>query len=222
MNSSACVHCFPFSSIEIVPLPILLHSHTIILCVRVCCVRVRSCVCVRYSSILNQEAVEFCKAHNLPVTVHAGEWPGSQHNISLALELGVDRIGHGWGMAASPDIMEACRKQGVVVEVCLTSNVKPGAGSEWIESYEQHPVRKMVNAGVKVCLNSDNHLLSGAADRRATPTGEIQHLMSSCDFTIDEVIQLLRNGVNASFVPNPGDQADLMARFEAELQNALH
>ena len=156
------------------------------------------------------------------MTVHAGEWPGSQENILLALQLGVDRIGHGWSMASSPEIMEECRKQGIVVEVCLTSNVKPGAGPGWIESYEQHPARKMVNAGVKICLSSDNHLLSGAADRKATPTGEIQHLMSSCDFTFDEVLQILRNGANAAFMPNPAAKADFVARFESELESALH
>ena len=170
---------------------------------------------------LHRGAVELCKAHGLPVTVHAGEWPGSINNVSLALAMGVDRIGHGWAMAEDPAVMEECRRRGVVVEVCLTSNVKPGAGPGWIESYEDHPVRKMVDAGVKICLNSDNHLLSGAADRPAHPTGEIQHLMSDCRFTLDEVVQILRNGVEAAFVQDASAKEQLVARFDAELEKVM-
>ena len=166
---------------------------------------------------LKKEEVELCKANGLPVTVHAGEWPGTSDNISLALALGVDRIGHGWSMAEDPALMEECRKSGVAVEVCLTSNVKPGAGAGWIESYEDHPVRKMFDAGVKICLNSDNYLLSGAAERPAHPTGEIQHLMSDCRFTLDEVVQILRNGAESAFVRDDVAKAQFIARFDEAL-----
>ena len=169
---------------------------------------------------LHAEAVKFCKKNGVPVTVHAGEWPGSIDNVSLALDLGVDRIGHGWSMALDAEVMERCRRQGCVVEICLTSNVKPAAGQGWIGSYESHPVRKMFDAGVKICLNSDNHLLSGAADRRAHPTGEVEHLISDCGFTLEEVFQVLLNGVEASFVKDDAAKAKLLKVFEAELAKA--
>ena len=53
--------------------------------------------------------------------------PGTAANVELALSLGVDRIGHGWAMASEPSLMAAAVRQGTTVEVCLTSNVKPGA-----------------------------------------------------------------------------------------------
>ena len=61
-------------------------------------------------------------AHSLPST-----GPGTAANVELALALGVDRIGHGWAMAADPRLMARAAKQGTTVEVCLTSNVKPGS-----------------------------------------------------------------------------------------------
>ena len=48
-----------------------------------------------YPLSLHKEAILYCKARSLPVTVHAGEWPDTTANLQLALQLGVDRIGHG-------------------------------------------------------------------------------------------------------------------------------
>ena len=170
---------------------------------------------------LHQEAIKLCKANNVPVTVHAGEWPGTIDNIRLALELNVDRIGHGWGMHEYPEVMELCKEKECVVEICLTSNVKPGAGKEWIESYEAHPVRKLYDAGIKICLNSDNHLISGSADRPADPTNEIKHLIEDCGFSMEELVIILRCGAEASFVRDEASKIELLKAFDSEMENVL-
>ena len=170
---------------------------------------------------LHQEAIQLCKAHHIPVTVHAGEWPNTIANVARGLELGVDRIGHGWGMATHPDVMQTCVDRQVPVEICLTSNVKPGAGQGWVESYATHPVRQLYDAGVKLCVNSDNHLLSGGADRAATPTGEIEHLMHDCGFALHEIVGLLRNGLEVAFIKDEEQRKDMLTLFDVETTTVL-
>jgi len=133
----------------------------------------------------------------------------------------VNRIGHGWCMSKDIDVMKRCIEKKVPVEICLTSNVKPGAGKEWIETYEQHPVRQMYDAGVKLCINSDNLLISGGADREANPTTEIEHFMNECQFSLLEICELLRNGVDASFYHKEEERMNMHSIFDQEIQNIL-
>jgi len=86
-----------------------------------------------YPLSLHQDSIRLCRENHVPVTVHAGEWPDTIENVRLALELGVNRIGHGWGMSLNSDVMQMCIDKDVRVEVCLTSNGKPGGGGEWNE-----------------------------------------------------------------------------------------
>ena len=78
----------------------------------------------------------------------------------------------------------------------------------------------MYDAGVRVCLNSDNLLLSGAADRAASPTGELLRLVEGCGFTWKEAREVLRNGPRAAFLPD-GPRAALVERFDRELDETL-
>ena len=169
-----------------------------------------------YPLELHRRSVEHCVAAGLPVTVHAGEWPGTAANVALALDLGCARIGHGWGMARDAALMARAAAAGVTVEVCLTSNVKPAGGSGWIGSYEAHPVRAMFDAGVRVALSSDNNLLSGDAERPANATAELAHLVDDCGFSWGEARQVLRNGARGAFLPGP-ERAEFVEGFEAAL-----
>ena len=77
---------------------------------------------------LHAEAVKFCKRNGVPVTVHAGEWPGSIDNVSLALDLGVDRIGHGWSMALDAEVMRDVGVKGVLSRFASQAMSSPQQG----------------------------------------------------------------------------------------------
>eukprot|EP00494_Astrolonche_serrata_P021414 UN21654 len=47
----------------------------------------------KYPLKLHKESLEYCKKHQLPLTVHAGEWENSLDNLEYAIDLGVQRIG---------------------------------------------------------------------------------------------------------------------------------
>ncbi len=89
-------------------------------------------------------------------TAHCGEGrpPGE---IRQAMEqLHLQRIGHGTTLADDPRLMELVAELGITVEACITSNWHVGA----IASLLDHPLPRWLQAGVRVCVCTDNTLLS--------------------------------------------------------------
>jgi adenosine deaminase len=97
------------------------------------------------------------RAVGLGRTVHAGEGR-SCTEIAVAISaLHAQRIGHGTTLLDDPRVLETVLANDVTIEACLTSNWQTGAISE----VDEHPLPQWVEAGVRVCINTDNTLLSG-------------------------------------------------------------
>ncbi len=94
----------------------------------------------------------------LGCTVHAGEWAGPQ-SVREALELPVSRIGHGVRSIEDPALVDELAERGTVLEVCPTSNVVLGI----YPTYEEHPLPRLLEAGVRVTLGSDDPPYFGAS-----------------------------------------------------------
>jgi adenosine deaminase len=84
-------------------------------------------------------------------TVHAGEWAGPQ-SVRAGLELPVTRIAHGVRAIEDPQLVEELAERRIVLECCPTSNVVLGV----FPSYEDHPLPRLMDAGVRVTLGSDD------------------------------------------------------------------
>jgi aminodeoxyfutalosine deaminase len=83
---------------------------------------------------------------------HAGEVVGPP-SIRGALDaLGADRIRHGIRAVDDPDLVAELAERGVVLDVCPVSNVRTGA----VPSLEEHPLPKLIAAGVRCTLNTDD------------------------------------------------------------------
>ena len=98
-----------------------------------------------------QDVYEFARSTGLHLTAHAGETEGPA-SIWAALELGVERIGHGIRAIDDPVLMRHLRDHQIPLEVCLTSNVCTGA----VASLESHPLRRLYQAGVPITLSTDD------------------------------------------------------------------
>ena len=85
-------------------------------------------------------------------TVHAGEVMGPESVWAAINDLPVTRIGHGVRSADDPALMEELARRGIVLEVCPGSNIALGLYPD----REAHPLHRLIDAGVRVTLNSDD------------------------------------------------------------------
>jgi adenosine deaminase len=104
------------------------------------------------------EAYRIAAEAGLGCTVHAGEWAGPE-SVRAALELPVTRIAHGVRAIEDPALVDELAERETVLECCPTSNVVLGV----FPSYEQHPLPRLVEAGVRVTLASDDPPYFGAS-----------------------------------------------------------
>jgi adenosine deaminase len=101
----------------------------------------------------------FFRKAGLPATIHAGE-AGGAGNVREAIErFGARRIGHGVRVLEDPSVVRLAREKSVVFETCLTSEILTGAARSW----RRHPVRAMIDAGLRVTLNTDDPSVCGVS-----------------------------------------------------------
>ena len=151
------------------------------------------------------EAVRIATAGGLPLTIHAGEAFGPP-SVHEAVELGgAARLGHGTRLIEDADLVEQVRAAGVLLEVCLTSNVQ----TRVVPSLEEHPLRGYFDAGVRVSLCTDNRLMSGIS-----LTDEYENARDALGFTWTELVQVARMGFEGAFAPRDEKEA-MLAAFEA-------
>jgi aminodeoxyfutalosine deaminase len=92
------------------------------------------------------------KALGLASLPHAGETEGADSVRGALNELGAQRIGHGVRCLEDPEVVAQLRDAGTMLEVCPTSNLLLHV----IESIDDHPLPALRDAGLRVCINSDD------------------------------------------------------------------
>ena len=157
------------------------------------------------------EVFAVAKAVGLHVMAHAGEVAGA-NSVRGAIEmLGVDRIGHGFRVLEDPELTAILARRGdITFDVCPTSNIKTGV----IATIDQHPLRRMLDAGLPITLNSDDPTLFDT-----TVTGEFILAADHFAFTTDEICAVALQGIRGAFMP-AAERQFLLAQFKAE-QTAL-
>src|ERR1700761_8525575 len=96
---------------------------------------------------LYQEAREA----GLRLTAHAGETVGPE-GIWGAPNIGAERIGHGLSAIHDAELMGILAERQIPIEINITSNLKTGC----CMTLADHPVRKYLDAGLMITLNSDD------------------------------------------------------------------
>jgi aminodeoxyfutalosine deaminase len=135
------------------------------------------------------EVFAFAKRSGLRLTAHAGESMGPE-SVWAALELGAERIGHGIAAALDPELMHHLRERDIPLEICITSNLVTGV----VKRLEEHPVRRLYDAGVPIVLNSDDPAMFGC-----TLTDEYRLAARAFGFTEAELHQIAKNGFRYGF-----------------------
>ena len=92
------------------------------------------------------------RAAGIPGVPHAGETEGPESVRQALHDLGAVRIGHGVRAVEDPALVAELAERRVMLEVCPTSNLKL-----WVyDSVEHHPFPVLREAGVRLCLNTDD------------------------------------------------------------------
>jgi adenosine deaminase len=105
---------------------------------------------------LFRSAYEIAGLGRLGLTAHAGEDAPAEYVWQAVDELGVQRVGHGCTAAQDPDLVKRLARDGIAVEVCLSSNYHTGA----VARGARHPLLTFLEAGVPVALCCDNSTVS--------------------------------------------------------------
>lgn len=103
-----------------------------------------------------------------------------------------------------PRLLEAIAGSGVTIECSLSCNVVLGA----VASYEEHPIRRFLEAGIAVALCVDNPV------QFCTTIGREYALAYALGFTLAGLLDFTRNAVSASFMPTERKRM-LLARLHA-------
>lgn len=134
--------------------------------------------------------IAYARDKGFRVTIHAGE-TGIGQNVTDAIELlKAERIGHGIHIKNDEKATNLVKDKAVVLEVCPTSNVQTKA----VESLESHPVKDFYDQDLYVSINTDNRTVSDT-----TMTLEVQKVMETFNFTLEDYKKIYRNSVFKAF-----------------------
>ena len=147
--------------------------------------------------------------HGFHRVAHAGE-EGPPEYIRQALdELGAERIDHGVRCVEEPGLVRRLREEQVPLTVCPLSNVRLRV----FPSVEEHPVKRMLDEGLRVTVNSDDPAYFGGyvADNYSA-------VRDGLGFAREEFRAVAENSFRASFL-DEGEKrkqlAELASYFEA-------
>ncbi|WP_372836056.1 adenosine deaminase [Pontibacterium sp.] len=130
------------------------------------------------------------KSMGLLLVAHAGE-EGPAQNVIDALDiLQVDRIDHGVRAFDDPQLIKRLAKEKIALTVCPLSNTRLKVFSDMSE----HNILQMLDAGVKVTVNSDDPAYFGGY-----LTENFIALYRALDMTKEQALELACNSFEYSF-----------------------
>ncbi|MEQ8354591.1 MAG: adenosine deaminase [Kiloniellaceae bacterium] len=154
-----------------------------------------------------RQAFARARAAGLPANPHAGEGAGPASVRAALHDLAAVRIGHGVRAVEDPGLVSYLAEHQVPLEVCPTSNILLGI----FGNYADHPLKRLLAAGCRVTVNSDDPALFGSG-----LSSEYRHAVASCGLSLPQLKSTVMAAVSAAYLPESEKHA--MARaFHAEL-----
>jgi adenosine deaminase len=133
---------------------------------------------------------------------HAGE-EGPPEYVREAVDgLQVDRIDHGNRSLEDPDLVARLARSQMPLTVCPQSNLRLAV----VKDMGDHPIRRMLAAGLKATVNSDDPAYFGGY-----VNDNYNALVDAVDLGADEILTLVRNSFTASFL----DEASITRHLDA-------
>jgi adenosine deaminase len=149
------------------------------------------------------EAFQAIERANFYITIHAGEAYGPESIWQALQYCGAHRLGHATRLRDDIQVLpDGSLKLGslaqyildrrIPMEMCLLSNLHTGACT----SLEEHPFGTFFRSGFRVCLNTDDRLMSNT-----TMTQETVLATELFDLSLLELEKLSLNAIKSAFAP---------------------
>jgi adenosine deaminase len=146
-----------------------------------------------------------CRELGFRLVAHAGEeGPASYVNDALDL-LHVERIDHGVRSEEDPALMQRLARERIPLTVCPLSNLKLRV----VGDMRQHNLARLLQAGLAVTVNSDDPAYFGGY-----MNANFIAVAAALALDRKQLVQLSRNGIDASFLPLPARNA-LLRQLDA-------
>jgi adenosine deaminase len=147
------------------------------------------------------------RAAGLGVTIHAGEWAGSDSVWNAIGNLGAQRVGHGIHVLEDPAMVQVLIDRNITLEVCPSSNILSGV----VDTMTGHPLLELTRRNVLTTLNTDDPLICNV-----TLSDEITRAVGQMGFALDDIKQMMMRAAEAAFLPDD-ERAALVREFEGLL-----
>jgi adenosine deaminase len=162
---------------------------------------------VNYSAEPFRGVFRAAREAGLGLVAHAGEWTGAEAVRDAIENLGVQRVGHGVRVVEDIGVAALARERAVVFEVCVTSNLQTGV----IRRLADHPLRRMMDLGLRTTLNTDDPAISDIS-----LTDEYGTVIGALGLSLDEIKCALLTAASGALLP-PAERAGLAAEFRQAL-----
>jgi len=145
------------------------------------------------------------------VTAHAGE-EGPPSYVWEALDiLGVGRIDHGNRSLEDDVLVGRLARERMALTVCPLSNLRLRV----IDDLTHHPLRRMLDKGLVVTVNSDDPAYFGGY-----VNDNFRAVSGALTLTRDEIAAVVRNSVRASLLPAAA-KAEMLAEIDRVLATSV-
>ena len=122
---------------------------------------------------------------------HAGEFMGPGFIKTAVNTLKVSRIEHGVRAVEDEETLRLLAEKTVTLDVCPVSNVK----LQVVPSFEEHPLKKLIQSGIRCTVNRDDPLIFGS-----TLEEEYFLIQERMGLSDGEIVSLVRNGFDAALI----------------------
>jgi adenosine deaminase len=154
--------------------------------------------------VLHEDAFRVARSLGLNLTIHAGEAAGPE-SVRQAISMGAVRLGHGVRAQGDAEVLSMIRDDGIQLDTAPTSN----AHTKAVRRYEDHPVKRFHESGIKATISTDSRTVS-----RITLTEEFDKASRLLGLAQEEIWAMNLQALDGGFA-DPAVRARLRMEFIA-------
>lgn len=145
------------------------------------------------------------RAAGFRVVAHAGEEGPAEYVRQALDDLHVERIDHGNSAAGDPALVARLAREGIALTMCPLSNQCLSV----VKDLRRHPLRALLEAGVRVTINSDDPSYFGGYVNE-----NYVALQTALNLTPAELVTIARNSFTAAFLDR-AERDCMLAQLDA-------